>query len=218
MAKSGSERINYRKRPQQDRSVQRVEQILAAARLLIGRHGMAGLKMTEIAAEAGVPIGSLYQYFPERIAIIKALFDRSAEAVREKLHASFHSVNSLDEAADQVCGMIDWYYQQFLDHPPDFEILVATETDRDLMKLNVEDSRKIGAYFYNSIKHLLPSDFPVDMEARSVLLSHLIGSAIRFAVLSGEPAGRQLLEDWKDMVRDMIFQVPAGQESLAECV
>ncbi len=209
--KSGSDRINYRKRPQQDRSVQRVEQILAAARLLIGRHGLQGLKMTEIAAEAGVPIGSVYQYFPERAAIVKALFERTAEAVQEMIRTSFHAVGSLNEALDVICSVTDWYYQQFLENPADFEILIATETDRDLIKLNVEDSRQVGELFYNSIKHLLPPDFPVDMSTRSFLLSHLIGSAIRLAVVAGEPDGRMLLNDWKQLIREIMFHVPGGK-------
>lgn len=206
--KTGTDRINYRKRPQQDRSVQRVEQILAAARLLIGRHGLQGLKMTEIAAEAGVPIGSLYQYFPERAAIVKALFERTAESVQDKIRSSFHAVGSLDEALDVICRVTDWYYQQFRENPADFEILIATETDRDLIQLNVEDSRQVGELFYCSIKHLLPADFPVDMSTRSFLLSHLIGSAIRLAVVAGEPQGQQLLDDWKILVREIMFHVP----------
>lgn len=210
--KTGADRINYRKKPKQDRSMQRVEQILAAARLLIGRHGLQGLKMTEIAAEAGVPIGSVYQYFPERAAIVKALFERTAEAVQEKIRTSFHAVGSLNEALDVITAVTDWYYQQFLDNPADFEILIATETDRDLIKLNVEDSRQVGELFYNSIKHLLPEDFPVDMSTRSFLLSHLIGSAIRLAVVAGDPAGRVLLADWKVLLRDMLFHVPGARQ------
>lgn len=210
--RQGSDRINYRKKPQQERSVQRVEQILAAARLLIGRHGVQGLKMTEIAQEAGVPIGSLYQYFPERAAIVKALFDRTAETVQEKIRESFHAVGSLEEALDIICKVTDWYYRQFRENPADFEILIATETDRDLIKLNVADSRRVGELFHASIRHLLPEDFPVDMATRSFLFSHLIGSAIRLAVLSGEPLGRALLSDWKSVVREMMFHVPASQQ------
>lgn len=207
--KKSASRINYRKRPQQDRSVQRVEQILAAARNLIGQHGMHGLKMTEIAREAGVPIGSVYQYFPERAAIVKALFDRTAEAVQDKIRQNFLSVGSLEDAVDTICSITDWYYNQFLENPADYQILIATETDRDLIKINVEDSRQVGALFHQSISHLLPKDFPVDMETRSFLFSHMIGSAIRLAVVAGEPTGSRLLADWKALVRDMVFHIPS---------
>lgn len=209
MTENKASRIDYRKRPQQDRSVQRVEQILAAARKLIGLHGVQGLKMTEIAKEAGVPIGSVYQYFPERAAIVKALFDRTAEAVQDKIRQSFVAVGSLDEAVETICTVTDWYYKQFLDNPADYQILMATESDRDLIKINVEDSRQVGALFHNAIAHLLPKDFPVDMETRSFLFSYLIGSAIRLAVTAGEPTGSRLLSDWKALVRDMVFHVPS---------
>lgn len=207
--KKSESRIDYRKKPQQDRSVQRVEQILAAARNLIGQHGMHGLKMTEIAREAGVPIGSVYQYFPERAAIVKALFDRTAEGVQDRIKQSFLSVGSLEDAVDTICRVTDWYYAQFLENPADYQILIATETDRDLIKINVEDSRQVGALFHQSIAHLLPRNFPVDMETRSFLFSHMIGSAIRLAVVAGEPTGSRLLSDWKALVRDMIFHIPS---------
>lgn len=212
-SEKGTHRIQLRKTPQQGRSVQRVEQILSAARHLIGRHGLHGLKMTEIAAEAGVPIGSVYQYFPERAAIIKALFDRITEAVQEKVSTTFRAVGTLEEALSCICSITEWYYDLFLENPADFEILIATETDRDLMRLNVEDSRQVGTLFYESIRHLLPEPFPVDMERRSFLFSHLIGSAVRLAVVAGGVDGRALLDDWKVMVRDMLFHVPAEKRA-----
>lgn len=208
-SENGTHRIQLRKRPQQGRSVQRVEEILAAARRLIGVHGLQGLKMTEIAAEARVPIGSVYQYFPERAAIIKALFDRITEIVQEKVVTTFRAVGSLEEALACICSITEWYYDLFRENPANFEILIATEADRDLMRLNVEDSRKVGTLFYDSIRHLLPENFPVAMERRSFLFSHLIGSAVRLAVVAGEADGRALLDDWKVMVRDMLFHVPA---------
>lgn len=203
-------RIDYRKKPQQDRSVQRVERILAAARHLIERHGVHGLKMTAIAEAAGVPIGSLYQYFPERAAIVKALFDQTAEVIEDKLRQSFRPVRSLDEALYAIAGVTDWYYNQFRENPADYQILIATESDRDLIKFNIEDSRRLGDLFYGSVMHLLPGDFPVDMRARSFLFSYMIGAAIRLAVVAGEPEGSRILSDWKALMRDMLFHIPSS--------
>src|SRR6218665_1693187 len=91
-------RVSYRRKPQQDRSMQRVEAILQAAETLIGLHGIAGLKMTEIAREAHVPVGSLYQYFPDRGAIVAALFERMAEGVHTQLEGAFEGVASIQDA------------------------------------------------------------------------------------------------------------------------
>ena len=59
--------------PRQQRSRERVESILAAARDLIGEKGSASLKIQEIAQRAGVTAGSMYQYFPNKSAILEAL-------------------------------------------------------------------------------------------------------------------------------------------------
>ena len=95
-----SSRTLPRRTPQQARSVHRVKTILDVARELIGKDGASGLKMTEIAKLAGIPIGSLYQYFPEKAAIIKALYDTISSDVSGKVSAAFASIKSLEEAVD----------------------------------------------------------------------------------------------------------------------
>ncbi len=53
-----------RRDPKQERSRERVEEILRVAMQLVGEKGIDGVTMREIAAAAGGPIASLYQYFP----------------------------------------------------------------------------------------------------------------------------------------------------------
>lgn len=69
-------RIKLRKKPQQERSIQRLDAILEAATDLIVERGIVDMRMTDLAARAGVPIGSLYQFFPEKAAVVRAIFDR----------------------------------------------------------------------------------------------------------------------------------------------
>ncbi|MER6417806.1 TetR/AcrR family transcriptional regulator [Streptomyces sp. NPDC001137] len=62
-----------RRTPQQARSKARLARVLEAAeRVLIGE-GVEALTTTRVAAEAEVSVGSLYQYLPDRDAIIDAL-------------------------------------------------------------------------------------------------------------------------------------------------
>jgi AcrR family transcriptional regulator len=69
-------RLEPRKLPKQARSEATVEAILEAAAQVFERHGYAAGTTNRIAERAGVSIGSLYQYFPNKDAILVALVHR----------------------------------------------------------------------------------------------------------------------------------------------
>ena len=83
------ERLTPRKAPAQERSRATVEAILGAAARVLARHGYAAGTTNRIAKRAGVSIGSLYEYFPNKDAILVALVERHLEegmaAVQEVL-------------------------------------------------------------------------------------------------------------------------------------
>ncbi len=68
-----------RKRPQQARSRETVEAILGAATRVLSREGYDRASTNRIAEVAGVSIGSLYQFFPNKQAIFAALRQRFFE-------------------------------------------------------------------------------------------------------------------------------------------
>jgi len=65
-----------RRRPRQARSRLTVEAILDAAARVFERHGYAAGTTNRIAERAGISIGSLYQYYPNKDAILVALVER----------------------------------------------------------------------------------------------------------------------------------------------
>lgn len=62
--------ISARKRPVQERSARLVSDILEAAARVLARQGARGFTTVRVAEEAGVSIGSLYQYFPSKEALL----------------------------------------------------------------------------------------------------------------------------------------------------
>src|ERR1700690_1934825 len=65
-----STRISSRKEPQQARSAELVEVILQAAVQVLAKEGAQRFTAARVAEKAGVSVGSLYQYFPNKAAIL----------------------------------------------------------------------------------------------------------------------------------------------------
>jgi AcrR family transcriptional regulator len=72
-------RTTPRKRPRQDRSRATVESILEATARVLVKRGFDGLTTNLVAEAAGVSIGSLYQYFPNKAALVGALIEKHVE-------------------------------------------------------------------------------------------------------------------------------------------
>ncbi|MDO7512531.1 TetR/AcrR family transcriptional regulator [Acinetobacter baumannii] len=85
-----------RKRPRQARSVATFEAILEAAARILESLGFAGFNTNAVAELAGVSIGSLYQYFPSKDALIVELIRRE----RAKLSNHIVEVIQQSDAAD----------------------------------------------------------------------------------------------------------------------
>jgi AcrR family transcriptional regulator len=65
-----------------------VEAILEGAAHILERDGVAGYNTNAVAERAGVSIGSLYQYFPNKDALTAALVDRETRSLIEDIEAA----------------------------------------------------------------------------------------------------------------------------------
>lgn len=74
---------NIRQAPQQERSRASIDFILDAATQVLERDGEAGFNTNAVAERAGVSIGTLYRYFPDKQAILKAMGMRETLAFRK---------------------------------------------------------------------------------------------------------------------------------------
>lgn len=74
-----------RKQPKQRRSIATVGIILDAAAQVLVTHGFEGFTTNAIAERAGISIGSCYQYFPSKEAVVAALIARETAQLAEGL-------------------------------------------------------------------------------------------------------------------------------------
>lgn len=76
-----------RKRPRQARAAATVDAIVEAAARILETKGLEALNTNAVAEAAGVSIGSLYQYFPAKAAIVAELIRRKRRALLADLQA-----------------------------------------------------------------------------------------------------------------------------------
>ena len=100
-----------RRVPVQGRSVARVNRMLDACAQLVDEVGYDGLTTTLLAERAGVAIGSVYQFVPDKRAIVQALTLRNLEAYLQRLSSrlsqeqSTHWWGAVDAAIDEYIAM-----------------------------------------------------------------------------------------------------------------
>ena len=85
-----------RKRPRQARSVATFEAVLEAAARILESLGFAGFNTNAVAELAGVSIGSLYQYFPSKDALIVELMRRERAKLSKRIVEAIQQSDATD--------------------------------------------------------------------------------------------------------------------------
>jgi AcrR family transcriptional regulator len=127
MTKSPDPKLAERKIPSQDRSRQRVNLILETAKSILREQGLNSFTTAEIATRAEIPVGSIYQYYPNKKSILLALFENYLHRIRE-VFAEFDDPKYLqlgwEECAKQLFEAI---------HRTELQDHIEDELDRALV-------------------------------------------------------------------------------------
>ncbi|MBF8186586.1 TetR family transcriptional regulator [Nonomuraea sp. K274] len=100
-----------RRRPAQRRSAERVERMLDECALLLDEVGYEALTTKEVARRAEVPIGTFYQFFHDKLGLVRALALRNLDAFLERITKRVaaadptHWTDLVDLAIDEFVDM-----------------------------------------------------------------------------------------------------------------
>jgi AcrR family transcriptional regulator len=189
-----------RRAPTQQRSRERRERILAAATALIGAQGSDAMRMGELAEKAGVSIGSLYQYFPDKGAVIRTLAERYNAQGRACIEAALADVRDVAGFRLAFGGLIDTYYAIFLAEPVMRDIWSGTQADKGLRDIELADSRANGRVLAATLARLDPGADRAQLETRAFLVMQLGEATMRLAISVDRREGDRLVESYKRMV------------------
>ncbi len=102
--------------PRQQRSRATVDCILDAANIEIAERGSAAATTTAIAGRAGVSVGGLYRFFPDKHAIGDALAERYRVAAIERFAPILAATDSLADVPAMIRGVVAAAGELQLDH------------------------------------------------------------------------------------------------------
>lgn len=108
--------LKPRKRPQQRRATATLEAIFEATIQLLVKEGIARLTTTRVAERAGVSVGTMYQYFPHKQALIYAVNEHYLDSLAERIEATCRDHHGRT-AADMVEALIETYWQAKTERP-----------------------------------------------------------------------------------------------------
>jgi AcrR family transcriptional regulator len=108
--------VSLRKKPLQSRSKATVEAVLTAAARILEERGLAGFNTNAVAERAGVSIGSLYQYFPSKDAVLVALMEQSLTMFSEDLSEAIDGAPG-DSLAEDLKFMLQMGLMSHLRRP-----------------------------------------------------------------------------------------------------
>ncbi len=173
--------LEPRKSPVQARSTASVDAILDATIQVLLQVGKERLTTTKVALRAGVSIGTLYQYFPNKSALLRAALKRHMDEVAQAVERVCHEQkeHSLDQMAT---ALITAFLEAKMRDAKTSVALYAVSSDIDGAKM----ARDMGIKFNEAIVRMLNS-------AREQLTTdpQLVASMLQ-GVMSG--VSRRLLE------------------------
>lgn len=199
------------RKPRQQRSQERVNSILKASKELIVEKGSAGLQIQEIALRAGVTAGSMYQYFPNKAAIIHALAEHYIEFVHDMVSKGIKKPPSnLEECVESLNLLLDSFYLLYREDPVLREIWVSTAVDKNMQDMDLEDSRRNADLIFPHICKLFPEAQWPRLKQFLFLAMHMCGSIVRLALRVEQSEGEQLIEISKKMLSAGLLQTLDG--------
>ncbi|MES2818698.1 MAG: TetR/AcrR family transcriptional regulator [Pseudomonadota bacterium] len=171
--------------PKQERSQARFEAILRTALDLIAARGYEAVSMREIARETGLPIASLYLYFPTKLAIVKAVWQRYTRSVSERLEADLQLI--IDPAGGGDAGqlierLIDLMVEIQTSHPGFVEVWGCVAAAPELRALNQADTLATAAMVATAIRSAHPAVDPEQAEGLALVLCEGGSSVTKLAL------------------------------------
>jgi AcrR family transcriptional regulator len=193
VARVTAEILEPRRRPTQERSQKKFDHLLQVSRELLLEVGFESFTCEEVASRAGLPIGTLYQFFQNKYVIVCELDRVDAVAVRSELRTFAEAIPTLDwlKFLDRL---IDHMAALWVSHPSRRAVWLAVQSTPATRATAAVTERELAAEVSRALAPLTPG---TPRERRTIMaevLVHVAYSMLNFSIRDGQEHSESIIE------------------------
>ncbi len=192
-----------RRRPIQERSRRKFEALLASAREVLIEDGIDSFTCEEVASRAGVPIGTLYQFFANKYVLVCELDRQDARGVVSEL-ADFYNQIPTPGWPELLNEFIEHLATMWQSDPSRRAVWLATQATPATRATAALNEKELARMVAAALSPLTPA---ADSEHRAFMaevLVHVAYSLLNFSVQQPESAGRDVHAETVHEIKKML--------------
>lgn len=199
MAASGSADLSPRKKPRQARSQATVDAIFEATIQVLLAEGLQRLTTIRVAERAGTSVGTLYQYYPNKQALLFAVLQRHVSEVGEQVRRAAESVHGRP-LADIVSTVVGAFVQAKTERIDEARALYSVAGELDSRALAAESEKRGLALLTAVLKTAADVQFDDLPTAAYIFMAAMIGPTT-FMIEGGAPPS--ILRAWSGQLESL---------------
>jgi AcrR family transcriptional regulator len=211
-AEPAGAQARVRREPRQARSRARVAQILAAADGILSAEGFEALTVRRIAQEAGVPVGSIYQFFPDKAAVVDALAHGYIGEFDEAIARLVESAQEPGQAAawaDPVGRLVDEFAGLYRSRPGYVALWSGRHLSPELARADDANNLAIAAGVSRIlVARGILAEGP-DLERNAQVAVRVADALLQFAFAAGAGGDEAILRELKTLLRLYLGELAA---------
>lgn len=185
--------LEPRRRPAQERSRRKFDQLLQASREVLLDVGFEAFTNDEVAHRAGLPIGTLYQFFANKYVIVCELDRVQSVAVRDEVEQLAAQIPSLDWLR-LVNSLVDHMAQLWRDDPSRRAVWYAVQSTPATRASAAVTERELAAAVARVLAPLTPGTPRHRRRIIAEVLIHVTYSMLNLSVRDGQEHAEAVVE------------------------
>jgi len=193
--------------PKQARSREKFDAIIAKALQLIHEKGYEQVSVREIAREVGLPIASVYQYFPNKLSIVRQIWESYTTTLGNLLRAEISALPNPPGESDlnrTIGNIVDHMVEHHRKNPEFLDIWRCVDGSPELRALNREDTIAVAEMIRRVILQINPDADPDEILSRAIIVTETASANVKLAQELPVKTRKNLIKNLREVLISIV--------------